>query len=359
MTTATASNLTLSASYDALGNRVNTTVNGDPRLWVIDHTDPLKRPLMETTTNGVPVRYYIWGAGRLLGIIDADGTLRCVHADEQGSVVALTDGSGNATDTFAYGPYGEDWGRTGTNSIPFRWLGGHGVWRVSEATTLHITRHRAYDTTLKRFLSQDPIGLGGGANLYGYALGNPLSYIDPLGLGAEISSEVRSPEVMRALVPGQVSWDNARNSFNNGDYGMSAGWTASMVVEELFFVATLGQGQRLTATVNAVEDGISATVRWVSRSAAESTEIIAQNGTKITGFTGHGIDRVIGDAAKRAGTKPQAILDAIKNPKKIVSGVDQQGRPFQIFTGENARVVVNPKTGKVVSVNPLSSAGAN
>ncbi|MBM4164359.1 MAG: RHS repeat protein, partial [Lentisphaerae bacterium] len=71
MTTATASNLTLSASYDALGNRVNTTVNGDPRLWVIDHTDPLKRPLMETTTNGVPVRYYIWGAGRLLGIIES------------------------------------------------------------------------------------------------------------------------------------------------------------------------------------------------------------------------------------------------------------------------------------------------
>jgi uncharacterized protein RhaS with RHS repeats len=56
---------------------------------------------------------------------------------------------------------------------------------VSDATTLHITRHRAYDTTLKRFLSQDPIGLGGGANLYGYALGNPLSYIDPMGLGAE------------------------------------------------------------------------------------------------------------------------------------------------------------------------------
>ena len=62
MTTATASNLTLSASYDALGNRVKTTVNGATSLWVIDHTDPLKRPLMETpptacpcaTTSGAP-----------------------------------------------------------------------------------------------------------------------------------------------------------------------------------------------------------------------------------------------------------------------------------------------------------------
>jgi len=87
--------------------------------------------------------------------------------------------------------------------------------------------------------------------------------------------------------------------------------------------------------------------------------IVAQNGTRVTGFTRHGINRAIGDGAKRAGTKPQAILDALENPQKIVSGVDKQGRPFQIFTGQNARVVVNPQTGNVVSVNPLSGAGAH
>ena len=182
MISATTSNLSMSASFDALGNRVKTTVNGTMHLWVIDHTDPLKRPLMETDTNGVPLRYYIWGTGRLLGIIESNGALRCVHFDEQGSVVALTDGGGNVTDNFAYGPYGEDWGHTGTNSIPFRWLGSHGVWRVADGTTLHITRHRAYDSTFKRFLQQDPTGLGGGANLYAYANGTPTALIDPSGL---------------------------------------------------------------------------------------------------------------------------------------------------------------------------------
>jgi hypothetical protein len=96
-----------------------------------------------------------------------------------------------------------------------------------------------------------------------------------------------------------------------------------------------------------------------SGTAAKGTEIVAQNGTKITGFTKHGIDRVVGDGAKRAGVKHEALLDALKNPKKIVSGVDSQGRPFQTFVGENARVVVNPQTGQVVSVNPLSGAGAH
>lgn len=87
--------------------------------------------------------------------------------------------------------------------------------------------------------------------------------------------------------------------------------------------------------------------------------IAAKDGTEITGLTRHGVDRVIGDGGKRAGTKPDAILNAIKSPIKIKEGVDSQGRPFKVYTGENARVVVNPETGKIISTNPLSGAGAN
>jgi len=93
--------------------------------------------------------------------------------------------------------------------------------------------------------------------------------------------------------------------------------------------------------------------------AAKTIEIVAQNGTKITGFTKHGIDRVVGDGAKRAGVKPEALLDALKNPKKVTSGIDSQGRPYQVFKGQDARVVVNPKTGQLISTNPLSGAGAH
>lgn len=89
------------------------------------------------------------------------------------------------------------------------------------------------------------------------------------------------------------------------------------------------------------------------------SKIVARNGTEITGFTRHGINRAIGDGASRAGVKPQAVLDALKNPGKIVDGVDDLGRPFQVFHGANARVVVNPKTGQIVSMNPLSGAGAH
>jgi len=205
MISANATNLALSASYDAFGNRVQTTVNGTNHLWIIDHADPLKRPLMETDTNGTPVRFYIWGAGRLLAIVEASGTFRYVLSDDQGNVVALTDVGGNVTDSFNYGPYGEDWGRTGTNSIPFRWLGCHGVWRVADNATLYLTHHRAFDTTLKRFLSADPLGLGGGPNVYSYALGNPLAYIDPLGLACDTGNSFSAGENIGANSVGSAN----------------------------------------------------------------------------------------------------------------------------------------------------------
>ena len=50
-------------------------------------------------------------------------------------------------------------------------------------TGLHYNRFRYYDPDVGRFVSQDPIGLAGGVNLYSYAP-NPLNWVDPLGLAA-------------------------------------------------------------------------------------------------------------------------------------------------------------------------------
>ena len=86
-------------------------------------------------------------------------------------------------------------------------------------------------------------------------------------------------------------------------------------------------------------------------------DIVAANGTKVTGYSRHGLNRAIGDAAQRAGTKATSTMDALKNPQSIKNGVDSLGRPFQTFTGRTARVVVNPQTGEIVSVNPIGGAG--
>ena len=55
-----------------------------------------------------------------------------------------------------------------------------GQWH-DEESGLYYNRHRYYDPQQGRYISQDPIGLKGGTNLYGYVT-NPTGMVDPLGL---------------------------------------------------------------------------------------------------------------------------------------------------------------------------------
>jgi RHS repeat-associated protein len=48
-------------------------------------------------------------------------------------------------------------------------------------TKLYYYRARWYDPEARRFISEDPIGLNGGINLYGYVRNNPLNGTDPSG----------------------------------------------------------------------------------------------------------------------------------------------------------------------------------
>ena len=49
-------------------------------------------------------------------------------------------------------------------------------------TGLFYNRFRYYGSTIGRYITQDPIGLDGGIDLFGFALNNPVSYYDPDGL---------------------------------------------------------------------------------------------------------------------------------------------------------------------------------
>ncbi|MGP9631280.1 RHS repeat-associated core domain-containing protein, partial [Halomonas sp. AOP42-C1-46] len=55
-----------------------------------------------------------------------------------------------------------------------------GQWH-DEESGLYYNRHRYYDPQQGRYISQDPIGLNGGTNFYGYVT-NPTGMVDPLGL---------------------------------------------------------------------------------------------------------------------------------------------------------------------------------
>lgn len=49
---------------------------------------------------------------------------------------------------------------------------------------MYFYRARYYDQVVNRFGSEDLIGVEAGVNFYNYAIGDPLSYVDPFGLSA-------------------------------------------------------------------------------------------------------------------------------------------------------------------------------
>jgi RHS repeat-associated protein len=59
---------------------------------------------------------------------------------------------------------------------------GNTIRGKADASGLMYMRNRYYDPRTGRFTQQDPIGLAGGLNLYGFASGDPVNYADPFGL---------------------------------------------------------------------------------------------------------------------------------------------------------------------------------
>ncbi len=64
---------------------------------------------------------------------------------------------------------------------PRTWMGSL-IYGQRDFSGLHYRRNRFYDSEQGRFTQEDPIGLAGGINLYGFANGDPVSYDDPYGL---------------------------------------------------------------------------------------------------------------------------------------------------------------------------------
>lgn len=137
------------------------------------------RTIAEYDPSNTVLRRYVFGAGLDEVLVQYEGsgttTRRFLHADERGSIVAVSDSSGAVFAKNTYDEYGipgaSNYGR-------FQYTGQ--MW-LPELGMYHY-KARIYSPTLGRFLQTDPIGYGNGPNWYNYVGGDPTNYIDPLGL---------------------------------------------------------------------------------------------------------------------------------------------------------------------------------
>lgn len=172
LTEISAPGVSASFTYDALGRRLTRTVNGQTISFVYDGLQAVAELAQGSTAATLVTGLELDEA---LARVTQSGVLTHL-TDALGSVIAQARADQSIQNYYAYSPYGEvsTQGADEGNTVQY-------TARESESTGLYYYRARYYDPLLKRFISEDPIGIDGGLNLYGYVGGNPVNRTDPTG----------------------------------------------------------------------------------------------------------------------------------------------------------------------------------
>ena len=162
--------------YDVLGRRIEKNASGnvtkfiydgDKLLSEYDGAGTLKRSYVQTTLD----------AGPLMSR-DAAGNVYFYSNDHLGTPQLMTAIDGSIVWEAKYSSFGQATITTENIVNNMRFPGQY----FDGETGLNYNFHRYYDSTIGRYITQDPLGLNGGMNIYLYADANPLKNIDPLGL---------------------------------------------------------------------------------------------------------------------------------------------------------------------------------
>jgi RHS repeat-associated protein len=159
---------------------------------------------------------------------------------------------------------------------------------------LEYARNRVYDPATGRFTQEDPIGLAGGLNLYGFANGDPINFSDPFGLCVPwclVAAAWAAYEI------GGAAYDvyNAANALAN----RSLSRTEKLTTVGLAAASVFGPGA-----------GFTAGARTVSKVIGEGAELIGRAGR------GRGVREVAGGAAEA-----RALFD------RLAQGAEGDGAP--------------------------------
>ena len=119
-------------------------------------------------------------AGQLEPHDEPERKVHLYHCDQRGLPLALVSPDNQVAWRGEY----DEWGNLSGEENPEQLaqlirLPGQ---QYDEESGLYYNRHRYYNPGQGRYITQDPIGLEGGWNLYSYVFNNPIKFIDPRGL---------------------------------------------------------------------------------------------------------------------------------------------------------------------------------
>ena len=165
--------------YDPFGRRLCKDVAGTPTYFM--YAD--EGLIGEYTATGDEIKTYgykpnsTWGTDPLF--MAQGGEMYFYHNDHLGTPQKMTSVSGAVVWSANYSSFGKtevDPASSIENNLRFP-----GQYYDGE-TKQHYNWNRFYEPGTGRYIAADPIGFGGGMNLYAYVRGNPINAIDSKGL---------------------------------------------------------------------------------------------------------------------------------------------------------------------------------
>jgi len=164
--------------HNANNQRVAKKVNGvitEKYLWA-----DLTTLLAVYDGNNNLVQRFEYAGSRMPVAMTYNGQKYYLHYDQVGSLRAVSDASRNMVKELSYDTFGNILDDSNpVFKVPFGFAGG----LYDPDTGLTRFGYRDYDAYTSKWTAKDPIGFDGGdTNLYGYVLGDPVNFVDPMGL---------------------------------------------------------------------------------------------------------------------------------------------------------------------------------
>ncbi len=133
------------------------------------------------------------------GVVTRSESLLFLTTDHLDTPVAAYDEAGVLIWQGGFDPYGEDYASAMEAGVFLRFPGQWVDETWSDSTDLYYNVNRWYDPDTGRYSQADPLGMfppeRATSNLFVYALGNPLSNYDPLGLRSKKKKKPKPPIV--------------------------------------------------------------------------------------------------------------------------------------------------------------------
>jgi RHS repeat-associated protein len=170
---------TVRFQYDPFGRRIQKAFTQGTTTTITNYFYDGANDIAEVDQSGSILARYTQAPGVDQPLAEfRSGTASYYEQDGLGSVTSLSNATGSLANTYIYETFGNLASSSGSTANPFQYTGRD----FDPETGLKHYRARYYDSSVGRFISEDPNRFLSGSNFYSYVKNGPTTLVDPFGM---------------------------------------------------------------------------------------------------------------------------------------------------------------------------------